>query len=56
ERREFDDYMKSRIPLRGKPGDPQKDLAPVLVFLASSASDYMTGQTISVDGGWMMVR
>jgi len=44
----------ARIPLR-RPGDPQKDLAGALIFLASSASDYVTGQTIFVDGGWRAV-
>lgn len=28
-----------------------KDLVGALVFLASSESDFITGQTISVDGG-----
>jgi NAD(P)-dependent dehydrogenase (short-subunit alcohol dehydrogenase family) len=34
----------------GKLGLPQ-DLGPVAVFLASDASDYMTGETMIVDGG-----
>lgn len=41
----------SRIPM-GRWGDPQ-DLKGVTVFLASSASDYITGAVIPVDGGWL---
>lgn len=40
-----------RIPA-GRWGSPD-DLAGPVVFLASSASDYMTGHTMVVDGGWM---
>ncbi len=29
------------------------DLAGPVVFLASSASDYVNGYTIAVDGGWL---
>lgn len=40
----------SKIPLR-RLGMPE-DLKGVIVFLASRASDYITGQVIIVDGGW----
>jgi NAD(P)-dependent dehydrogenase (short-subunit alcohol dehydrogenase family) len=33
-------------------GAPE-DLVPTLLFLASSASDYMTGQCLNVDGGFI---
>ncbi len=35
----------------GRNGEPE-DLHGVTVFLASPASDYITGQTIFLDGGW----
>lgn len=41
----------SRIPM-GRWGEPD-DLKGIAVFLASEASDYVTGQVIFVDGGWM---
>jgi 2-deoxy-D-gluconate 3-dehydrogenase len=40
-----------RIPA-GRWGEPE-DLQGALVFLASSASDYVTGYTLAVDGGWL---
>ncbi|HWE86173.1 MAG TPA: glucose 1-dehydrogenase [Terracidiphilus sp.] len=43
------DYLTERIPLR-RPGQPA-DLDGAIVFLASEASRYVTGQTILVDGG-----
>ncbi len=39
-----------KIPLR-RFGEVD-DLKGIVIFLASSASDYITGQTIFVDGGW----
>ncbi len=38
----------------GRDGDPEGDIAPVVVFLLSDASQYMTGQTFMVDGGGIM--
>ena len=38
------------IPL-GRLGDPERDIAPVAVFLASDAGAYVTGNTLHVDGG-----
>ena len=43
--------ITDRIPM-GRWADPL-DLAGAAVFLASDASDYITGQTIFVDGGWL---
>jgi 2-dehydro-3-deoxy-D-gluconate 5-dehydrogenase len=40
-----------RIPA-GRWGEPE-DLQGAVVFLASSASDYVTGYTLAVDGGWL---
>lgn len=40
-----------RIPA-GRWGDPE-DLASAAVFLASPASDYVNGEILVVDGGWM---
>ncbi len=43
------DYLVDRIPLK-RPGQPN-DLDGVVVFLASDESQYITGQTILIDGG-----
>ncbi|WP_395393361.1 2-dehydro-3-deoxy-D-gluconate 5-dehydrogenase KduD [Novosphingobium sp. BL-8A] len=40
-----------RIPT-GRWGDP-KDIAGAAVFLASPASDYVSGHILAVDGGWL---
>jgi NAD(P)-dependent dehydrogenase (short-subunit alcohol dehydrogenase family) len=43
------EYLCDRIPLK-RPGQPN-DLDGAVVFLASDASAYVTGQTLLVDGG-----
>jgi len=42
----------ARLPL-GRYGSPE-DIAPAFVYLASSESDYVTGQVLCVDGGLVM--
>lgn len=42
----------ARIPL-GRLGRPE-DIANAFVFLASGAASYITGQTVVVDGGWIL--
>jgi len=49
EDKEWVEYLTERIPLK-RPGQPN-DLDGAIVFLASEASRYVTGQTLLVDGG-----
>jgi NAD(P)-dependent dehydrogenase (short-subunit alcohol dehydrogenase family) len=43
------------IPLGGKLGDPQRDFAPYMIFLAGDGANFITGQTIKIDGGLLML-
>ena len=45
----YKEILKSRIPL-DRFGDP-KDIANTVLFLCSNLSDYITGETIHVNGG-----
>lgn len=49
EDQEWVEYLCDRIPLK-RPGQPT-DLDGAVVFLASDASEYVTAQTLLVDGG-----
>lgn len=49
ENKEWVEYLVDRIPVK-RPGQPN-DLDGAVVFLASEASRYVTGQTLLVDGG-----
>jgi len=49
--KEFDRWVLSKTPL-GRWGQPE-DLVGTAVFLASSASDFISGQIVYVDGGWL---
>jgi 2-hydroxycyclohexanecarboxyl-CoA dehydrogenase len=49
-RPDFVEGLKQQIPMR-RLGDPERDGAPLAVFLASPGSDYMTGSTFMLEGG-----
>jgi NAD(P)-dependent dehydrogenase (short-subunit alcohol dehydrogenase family) len=48
---EFDAWVTERAPV-GRWGQPQ-DIVGTAVYLCSPASDFVTGQLLYVDGGWM---
>ncbi|UAB82657.1 SDR family oxidoreductase [Zunongwangia sp. SCSIO 43204] len=48
---ERSEAILSRIPA-GRWGEPEDFKGPI-IFLASKASDYMSGSILTVDGGWM---
>lgn len=48
---EIADWLKKRTSL-GRWGDPQ-EIAGTVVFFASNAASYVTGQVLAVDGGYL---
>jgi NAD(P)-dependent dehydrogenase (short-subunit alcohol dehydrogenase family) len=48
------EMYKSQIAL-GYFGDPFEDIGPIVLFLASAESRYLTGQTLNADGGQQML-
>jgi NAD(P)-dependent dehydrogenase (short-subunit alcohol dehydrogenase family) len=46
-------WIKRRTPM-GRAGETN-ELDGALLFLASDASTYVTGQVIAVDGGWVAI-
>ena len=46
----FVEQYESKVPLK-RMGTP-KDIAPLISFLISDDSKYITGQNIKIDGGW----
>jgi len=49
----LEERLSRRIPM-GRVGDPELDVGPAVVYLASSDAHFVTGQTLAVDGGHFM--
>ncbi|KHK89052.1 SDR family NAD(P)-dependent oxidoreductase [Novosphingobium malaysiense] len=52
---EMCEKIVAEIPM-GYVGDPETDIGPVALFLATEGSRYVTGHTIMVDGGQTVLR
>ena len=50
-----DAEMRLRIPIGGRLGNAETDCTPMLAFLASQNSHFVTGQLLAVDGGLRMM-
>jgi len=49
------EHLVSEVPL-GRFGDAEKDIGPAVAFLAGPDAGYVTGTTLSVDGGSVRLR
>jgi NAD(P)-dependent dehydrogenase (short-subunit alcohol dehydrogenase family) len=52
----LDATLRAEMPIDGALGDIDRDLVPLMVFLAGPGARFITGQIFSVDGGLLMVR
>ena len=50
ERKAFEQFLSSKTPMK-RTGQP-RELRGLLLYLASDASSFVTGQIIASDGGW----
>lgn len=51
----LEDELTAGVPL-GRLGDPEMDIGPAVAFLAGPSASYITGTTLSVDGGAVRLR
>lgn len=51
----LEDQLVAGVPL-GRLGDPESDIGPAVAFLAGTGASYVTGTTLSVDGGAVRLR
>jgi NAD(P)-dependent dehydrogenase (short-subunit alcohol dehydrogenase family) len=49
----FVENYNRKVPM-GRMGSPE-DISPAVVFLLSNKSSYITGQNITIDGGWTVI-
>jgi NAD(P)-dependent dehydrogenase (short-subunit alcohol dehydrogenase family) len=49
----LEERLARAVPM-GHLGDPETEIGPAIVFLASDGAGYITGQTLAVDGGRFM--
>ena len=52
EKTAYDELIRQKVPLGGKFGDPDRDIAPVVTFLVSDGARFVTGQNIAINGGY----